>query len=333
MPESQYAKYADAYANPQGPGDARPTAQQIIDQEGLRGAWVGRVVMITGASAGIGVETARAIATTGATIYLPVRSPEKTKESLGDLIKIGQVILLELDLNSLESVRRCASEFLAKSRVLHILIENAGLMAAPEGRTEDGFEIQFGVNHLAHFLLFQLLKDALVAASTPSFNSRVIIVSSSAHRLSSVRFDNINFEGEYVPWLAYGQSKTANLWTANHLARLYGSKGVHTNSLNPSVVRTSLGRFMPDEVVKAAFEDEDTLKEQRSIPQGAAVTVYAAAAKELEGKGGLYLENLVPSKPVEADAGTNDPGYAEWAFDEENEKKLWDLSMKLVGLA
>ncbi|KAL2682813.1 hypothetical protein Neosp_007268 [[Neocosmospora] mangrovei] len=330
---SDYAKYKDAYANPKGAGDARPTAQDVIDQEDLRGKWTDKIVMITGASAGIGVETARALATTGARIYLPVRSPGKTQEALSDLIETGQITLLELDLNSFDSVRKAAGTFLSKEKVLHVLIENAGIMAPPEGRTKDGFETQFGVNHLSHFLLLNLLKDALIAGSTPEFNSRVVILSSAAHRTSSVRFDNYNFEGEYDPWLAYGQSKTANLWTANHFDRLYGFKGVHAYSLNPSVVRTSLGRFMPSEVIKSAFESEATIKEERSIPQGAAVSVYAATAKELEGRGGLYLENLAPSEPTELDTVAEKPGYAPWAFDEENEKKLWDLSLRLVGLA
>ncbi|KAI8666384.1 hypothetical protein NCS57_00862900 [Fusarium keratoplasticum] len=313
---SNYAKYRDAYANPKGAGDARPTAQDIIDQEDLRGKWTDKVVMITGASAGIGVETARAMATTGARIYLPVRSPGKAQEALRDLIETDQVKLLEVNLGSFDSVRKAAAAFLSKEKVLHVLIENAGIMAPPEGRTKDGFETQFGVNHLSHFFLLNLLKDALIAGSTPEFNSRVVILSSSAHHTSSVR-----------------QSKTANLWTANHFDRLYGSKGVHAYSLNPSVVRTSLGRFMPSEAVKAAFENQATLREERNIPQGAAVSVYAATVKELEGRGGLYLENLAPSEPAKPGPVTEEPGYAPWAFDEENEKKLWDLSLQLVGLA
>ncbi|KAI8668083.1 hypothetical protein NCS55_00832400 [Fusarium keratoplasticum] len=330
---SDYAKYRDAYASPKGAGDARPTAQDIIDQEDLRGKWTDKVVMITGASAGIGVETARAMATTGARIYLPVRSPGKAQEALRDLIETDQAKLLEVNLGSFDSVRKAAAAFLSKEKVLHVLIENAGIMAPPEGRTKDGFETQFGVNHLSHFLLLNLLKDALIAGSTPEFNSRVVILSSSAHRTSSVRFDNYNFDGEYDPWLAYGQSKTANLWTANHFDRLYGSKGVHAYSLNPSVVRTSLGRFMPSEAVKAAFENQATLREERNIPQGAAVSVYAATVKELEGRGGLYLENLAPSETAKPGPVTEEPGYAPWAFDEESEKKLWDLSLQLVGLA
>ncbi|RSL60183.1 hypothetical protein CEP54_006865 [Fusarium duplospermum] len=327
---SDYAKCRDAYANPKGAGDARPTAQDIIDQEDLRGKWTNKIIMITGASVGIGVETARAMATTGARIYLPVRSPDKAEEALGNLIKTGQVTLLELDLNSIESVREAAATLPSKEKVLHVLIENAGIMAPPEGHTKDGFETQFGVNHLSHFLNLNLLKGALIAGSAPEFTSRVVTLSSSAHRMSSVRFDNCNFDGEYDPWLAYGQRKTANLWTANHFDRLYGPKGVHAYSVNPSVVRTSLGRFMPTEAVEAAFENQATLREERRIP---AVSVYAATARELEGRGGLHPENLAPSELAKPAPVPEEPGYAPWAFDEEMEKKLWDLSLRLVGLA
>ncbi|KAM0548760.1 hypothetical protein ACHAPJ_009756 [Fusarium lateritium] len=330
---SQYTKYQQAYDDPKGAGDARPTAQDIIDQEGLRDQWKDKTVMITGASTGIGVETARAIATTGAKVYLPVRSLEKTREALGDLMETGQVKLLSLELNSLASVRKCAADFLAQEKALHILIANAGIMVAPEGRTEDGWELQWGVNHLSHFLLIQLLKDTLIASSTPDFSSRLVILSSNAHRISPVMFDDINMEKQgFETWAAYGQSKTANLWTANHFDRLYGPKGVHAYSINPSVVRTSLGRFMKEEDAEAAFQDEATKTEQRSIPQGAAVTVYGAVAKELEGRGGLYLENVRPSKPAAANATVHDPGHATWAHDPELEEKCWALSMKQVGL-
>ncbi|KAB2569735.1 Oxidoreductase [Lasiodiplodia theobromae] len=327
------SQYAAAYANPQGAGDARPTADQIIQDEGVAGQWKGRVILITGASAGIGIETARALAKTGATLYLAQRSPDKTKAALGDLLASGQAHLLHLEMESLESVRQCASEFLSKETKLHVLICNAGVMMTPEGRTVDGFETQIGVNHLAHFLLIQLLKDALIAASTPDFNSRLIILSSSAHRDGEVDFKNINLEGAYDPFKAYTASKTACVWTANHFERLYGSKGVHAWSVNPSVVRTSLGRFMGEENIAAAFENEEVVKENRSVPQGAAPTVWAATAKQLEGKPGQYVENCDIPGPWDRQTGHYGPGYCEWTYDEEKERRLWALSMQMVGLA
>ncbi|ATZ47691.1 hypothetical protein BCIN_03g00030 [Botrytis cinerea B05.10] len=202
------SSYALSHEHPSGPGDARPTAQQIIQDEGIEGQWANKTILITGCSSGLGVETARALAATGATLYLTVRDVAKTKAILGDLLQLDRIHLLTLDLNSLASVRSCASEFLSRSESLNILIENAGVMTTPEGRTMDGFETQIGTNHLGHFLLFQLLKPVLLASATPEFNSRVIILSSVGHRISDVHFENLNLEGEYEPWKAYGQSKT-----------------------------------------------------------------------------------------------------------------------------
>lgn len=163
------------------------------------------------------------------------------------MVDSPQVHLLHLDLNSLASVRACAEEFKAKSQTLNILIENAGVMACPEGRTADGFETQFGNNHLAHFLLFYLLKPVLLASSTLDFNSRVVIVSSAAHRFGSVHFDNISLQGEYKPFKAYAQSKTANIRAANEIDRRYNSQGLHAFSLHPGVIQTELLRHISDE--------------------------------------------------------------------------------------
>ncbi|KAK6592008.1 oxidoreductase [Botrytis cinerea] len=238
------SSYALSHEHPSGPGDARPTAQQIIQDEGIEGQWANKTILITGCSSGLGVETARALAATGATLYLTVRDVAKTKAILGDLLQLDRIHLLTLDLNSLASVRSCASEFLSRSESLNILIENAGVMTTPEGRTMDGFETQIGTNHLGHFLLFQLLKPVLLASATPEFNSRVIILSSVGHRISDVHFENLNLEGEYEPWKAYGQSKTASLWAANHIDRSFGNRGLHAFSLHPGSVNTDLSRHM-----------------------------------------------------------------------------------------
>ena len=215
------------------------TCQQVIEREVLTGKLTDTVILITGASSGIGVETARALYHTGAHLYLPVRDMakgEKVKaeiESDGQQAK-GKIELLQLDLDSLDSVRQCAAAFLAKSKQLNVLICNAGVMAVPEGKTKDGLDVQFGTNHVAHFLLFQLLKGALLSSSTPSFNSRVVIVSSGGHRISPVVFDDLNMDKQpYNPWVAYGQSKTANAYMALELERRYGSRGLHSTSLHP----------------------------------------------------------------------------------------------------
>jgi NAD(P)-dependent dehydrogenase (short-subunit alcohol dehydrogenase family) len=233
-------KYAALHQSPNGPGDARPTAQQIIQDSGLEGNQLaGKVVLITGCSSGLGTETARVLHATGATLYLTARDLSKAKTALGSLATSDRVHLLQLDLNSLASVRTCASAFLSASRTLNIFIANAGVMATPEGRTEDGFETQLGTNHLSHFLLFNLLKDALLASSTPELHSRAVFLSSLAHRWAEVNFDNINLDGVYTGIMGYGQSKTCNLWTANEIERRYGCHGLHAWSVQPGGVRNS----------------------------------------------------------------------------------------------
>lgn len=327
------SRYESIHANPQGPGDARPTAEQIIQDEKLEGKLVGKVIFITGCSAGLGIETARALFKTGATLYLTARNLEKAKKALGDISSSDRVHLLKLDLNSLASVRACAEEFLQRSTCLNIWIANAGVMATPEGRTEDGFETQFGTNHLSHFLLFNLLSQALLASATPESPSRAVILSSVAHRMAEVNFSDLTLSDSYNPWVAYGQSKTASLWTANEIERRYGSKNLHAWSVQPGGVATDLMQHLPEGAKDGWKEDEILSKIFKSPAQGAATTTWGAVAKALEGKGGKYLEDCQISKAwAEAD-GQWGPGFAAWAYDEEKAKKLWDVSSKLVGLA
>ena len=226
--------YAAAHQSTQGPGDARPTALQIVKDNDLEGKLTDKVIFITGCSSGIGIETARALAVTGARIFCSARDLKKGKAALGDILEPGRVELIELDMNSLDSVRACADEFLSKSPKLNVLINNAGVMRTPEGKTVDGFETQFGTNYLAHFLLFNLLKPALLAGSTPAFHSRVVNVSSESHRLSEIHFDNLNLEnGAYDPGVAYAQSKVATIYMANEIETRYGPSGLHGLSLHP----------------------------------------------------------------------------------------------------
>ncbi|KAF2015360.1 NAD(P)-binding protein [Aaosphaeria arxii CBS 175.79] len=323
-------KYEAAHQAPNGPGDARPTAQQILEDEQLQGKWSDKTILITGTSSGIGIETARVLLETGATVYLTARNLTKAKSALGSILDNPRAKLLELDLNSLASVRKCAVEFLKESDKLNIVIANAGIMASPEGRTEDGFELQFGTNHLAHFLLIQLLLPALVKSSTPDFQSRVVVLSSSAHRMGGVHLDDFNLEGKYNPWVAYAQSKTANLYTASELERRYGGQGVHAFSVHPGVIMTGLSQFLPEEALKSWADNPKTATHTKSVEQGAATSVWAATAKALEGKGGLYLEDAQISKPAKPTEDLFDPGYAPHAYDEEKERLLWEKSLELV---
>ncbi|KAJ3547409.1 hypothetical protein NM208_g1528 [Fusarium decemcellulare] len=326
------SRYAATHTNPQGPGDARPTALRIVQDEGLMGKLSGKIALITGGNQGLGLETARALHATGATIFITARSSAKVEQAIRDILSTAGVAEssspiygIELKLDSLASVRAAAKQFLAQSNKLNLLILNAGVMATPEGKTEDGFKTQFGINHLGHFLLFQLLITALLNGSMPLFQSRVISLSSMAHEISGIRFDDYNFEKEtYNPWIAYGQSKTANIYFAAEVERRYGSQGLHAIAVHPGIIYTNLAHSVDPAEMRWMESIKHTVK---SPSQGAATTIYAALSKEWEGQGGKYLSNCVEEHPRGAGTG---PGYASWIYDEEAESRLWRLSNELV---
>ncbi|KAK6200719.1 hypothetical protein LQW54_009600 [Pestalotiopsis sp. IQ-011] len=191
-----------------------------------------------------------------ATLFLTARNLAKAKSALGDLAQSPRVTLLELDLESLDSVRSCAKEFLSRSQKLNVLICNTGVMTPPEGRTKDGFETQFGTNHLSHFLLINLLLPTLISSATPTISSRVVILASIAHRFGEVDFDNYNFDGNYNALAAYAASKTANVWCANEIERRYKEKGVHAWSVQPGSVLTDLARHFSDEAKAGVIRDQ-----------------------------------------------------------------------------
>jgi NAD(P)-dependent dehydrogenase (short-subunit alcohol dehydrogenase family) len=261
--------YTDVYKNPQGPGDARPTALQIVKDNDLVGKLQGKVALITGASSGIGVETARALKTAGMLVFGAVRNLEKAQAALKDDLEPGHLELLKVDMNSLASVRACAGEFPSKSNQLHILVNNAGVMITPEGKTADGFELQFDTNHLAHFLLFQLLKPTLLASATPEFSSRVISLSSVVHRGGAFDFSDpneVNFTNKpYDPVAAYSQSKLATLYMANEIDRRYGAANLHAFNVMPGGIWTGLQASLPDEVTSMWHNDEEFIKRSGAL--------------------------------------------------------------------
>lgn len=245
----------------------------------------------------MGLETAQALKVTGAHIYATARSLPKDEAALAGMLKPekpepGKLNLMHLDLNSLESVRSFAGAFLQTTGgKLNILINNAGVMATPEGTTVDGFDTQFGANHLAHFLLFQLLKPALLASTTSTFHSRVVRVSSIAHRHHSLDFDNIMLSGgEYQPNRAYAHSKLANIYMANEIERRYGARGLHALSLNLGGIASGL-RVNIKEDMDRMLQVPHMAQYMKRTEQGAATTVWAAVGRCWEGKGGEYLED------------------------------------------
>ncbi|KAL0940185.1 oxidoreductase [Colletotrichum truncatum] len=326
------SRYVEEHLNPQGVGDARPTALQIIEDEGAVGALSGKAVLITGCSAGIGVETAKAMYRSGATLFLTARDLSKAQTALNDILQSNRVHLLEMHLESLASVRACAANFLSKSRTLNILICNAGMMTPSNLQTQDGFEAHFGINHLAHFLLFNLLQPALEAGATTNFSSRVVMLSSVAHRFSKLNLEDVNCEQNYDGMLAYGASKTANIWMANEVERKYSSRGIHAWSVHPGAVLTELDRNLSEK--ERAIDHVNPMKQKlaKTLGQGAATTVWAATAKALEGQGGGYLEDVQISKMWEPSNGQFSAGFASYAFDTTKAQALWDISSELIEL-
>ncbi|RAO73390.1 uncharacterized protein BHQ10_009402 [Talaromyces amestolkiae] len=328
------SRYAAAHANPQGPGDARPTALQIVQDEKLENKLIGKVIVITGVTSGIGLETALALAATGATLFLTVRDLEKAKMTLHDLIQSNRVFLVKMDNSSLTSIKVAAAEILSQSKHhVNILINNAGILGGPNLQlTDDGFEAQFATNYLGHFLLFELLKPALIASTTPEFSSRVVNVSSSAARsVGLTTSDNYNFEKtEYDPSIAYAQSKLAMIYMANEIERRYGQNGLHATSVHPGGIATNISRNVSPEIVAMIMEKlKHVLK---STEQGAATTVIAAIGTEWESKGGRYLEDCAESQRGPDDYDVFGVGWTRQMYDAENEARLWKDSLEMLGL-
>ncbi|UPK99752.1 hypothetical protein LCI18_010687 [Fusarium solani-melongenae] len=323
------APYANDHLNPNGPNDARPTALKVIRDEGLDGKLTGKVFLITGCTSGVGVEIARAIHATGADVYITGRQADRRKEVANRILadgKPGKIVYLDMSLNSIASVKKAAANFLELSKTLNVLICNAGIALAPQGTTGDGHETHFGVNYVAHFALS-------MNYATPFWHRQLLMTTSSmVHAMCTFLFHDYNFERTpYEPYAAYGSSKTATLWMANEIERRYGSKGLHATSVHPGAVLT--------EKVTAQMERSDGSMQNpalslymKSIAQGAATTVWAAVGKEWENKGGRYLAEVSEDHPLRgSETDIIRLGYASHAYDEDGEKRLWQLGLKLIG--
>lgn len=319
-----------------GVGNTQRTSLQIVQDQSLEGKLAGKVIVITGASAGIGVETARALSTTGATLILTVRDVSKARTNLADILSSSLLTLVDMDLSSFESIHAAARTILSKSNnQVNILINNAGIMGIPDlTLTRDGYETHFATNHLGHFLLFQLLKPALLSSSSPDFHTRVVNVASSAHRSGTLNESgNYNFEkGGYHFGPAYAQSKLANIYMANEIERRYGEKGLHALSLHPGAIHTELSRNIGSEVVAQMLNNDKLLKMLVTPEQGAATTVVASVGKEWEGKGGKYLEACKEADRGEDDNDVFGVGYVIQTYDPQNEARLWRDSLEAVGI-
>ncbi|KAI5212549.1 hypothetical protein AUEXF2481DRAFT_40497 [Aureobasidium subglaciale EXF-2481] len=337
-PVQAYRPYLNRHEIPNGPRDQRPTAIDVVRDLGLEGKLGNQVILITGCSAGLGVQTARAIYLTGAKIYITVRNEQKGQKAIEAITKDapeGQAVeVVYMDLGDLNSVCAAAKDFVRRSTTLNILINNAGVMNAPKGKTVSGFETHMGANHFGHFLFFQLLKPLLLSSSTHTQTSRVVTLSSYGHTLSPIRFDDMAFEkSEYDPWVAYGQSKTANIYMANSIDRLYGSQGLHAISVHPGVIfDTELMRHTNDDTLASLGGKDVFGKLEKSPEQGAATTVWAALTPHFDEKGGVYCADVGESVAAGENAPVGGAEYVTHAYDQQAEDRLWDLSCRAVGV-
>ncbi|WP_432175584.1 SDR family NAD(P)-dependent oxidoreductase [Streptomyces sp. Tue6028] len=312
------------------------TAAEVIEGVDLSG----KHAVVTGAASGLGAETARALAGAGASVTLAVRNTDAGERSATDIRKAtgnDVVHVGRLDLADKASITAFTS---AWSGPLHILVNNAGVMALPTlERTPDGWEMQFAANHLGHFALALGLHDALAAAG----NARIVSLSSRGHHVSPVEFDDINFTSRaYDPWLAYGQSKTANVLFAVEATNRWAADGITANAVHPGVILgTNLSRYMDPEQfaqLRAAEAAGELGSIQgapfrfKTIAQGSATSVLVATSPQLEGIGGRYFEDNNEAEKLTPEAvGTSAGGVAPYALGPDAAERLWELSRAAMG--
>jgi NAD(P)-dependent dehydrogenase (short-subunit alcohol dehydrogenase family) len=316
---------------------AKSTTEDVLAGIDLKG----KRILVTGVSAGLGVETARALVAHGASVVGAARDLEKAKRATSEVSKAaaetgGSFELIELDLANLKSVRAAADKLVADGRSFDVIIANAGVMATPFGKTQDGFETQFGTNHLGHFVfvnrIAKLIKDG----------GRLVNLASSGHRFSNVDLNDPNFETTpYEPFLAYGRSKTANILFAVAFDQRHRERGIRAAAVHPGGIQTELARHMEpahmEQMIKqineqAAAEGKEPFQ-FKTVFLGAATSVWAAVVALAEEVGGRYCENCHVSEVVADDArlGMLDEGVRGYALDPENAKALWKKSEEMVG--
>jgi NAD(P)-dependent dehydrogenase (short-subunit alcohol dehydrogenase family) len=316
---------------------ATSTTDDVLSGVNLKG----KRILVTGVSAGLGVETTRSLAAHGAQVVGAARDLNKAKAATEQVRKDaaangGSFELVELDLANLKSVRACADKLLAKGELFDVIIANAGVMATPLGHTADGFETQFGTNHLGHFVLVNRI------ASLIRDGGRLINLSSSGHRYANVDLDDPNFERTpYEPFIGYGRSKTANILFAVAFDKRHRDRAVRAAAVHPGGIKTELGRYVePGRMEKVINEINQQLAAQgkgpfqwKSIPQGAATSVWAAAVARPDEICGQYCENchvghIVPDNVTITAISEGVRGYA---LDAKNAEALWKKSEELVG--
>jgi len=314
-----------------GPFGATSTTDEVLEGVDLSG----KRILVTGVSAGLGVETARVLAAHGAKVVGAARDLAKarraTEEVVAQAAHGGGLELVELDLASLASVRACADALVADGRKFDLVIANAGVMACPKGETSDGFETQFGTNHLGHFVLVNRI------ASLMKPGSRLVNLSSSGHRFADVDLEDPNFaHTPYAEFVAYGRSKTANILFAVEFDRRHREAGVRATAVHPGGIQTELGRYMTAEVRETLIASINANQPQgapafsyKSIPQGAATSVWAGVVAPADAVAAHFCEDCHVAEIVD-DPGLR-AGVRAYALDPEHAKALWAKSEEMVG--
>ena len=316
---------------------ATSTTEDVLSGINLRG----KRILVTGASAGLGVETARSLAAHGAKVVGAARDLKKAKTATAMVQKDatangGSLELIELDLANLKSVRACADGLLKKGEPFDVVIANAGVMATPFGHTADGFETQFGTNHLGHFVLVNRIASLIRAGG------RLINLSSSGHRFSNVDLEDPNFERTpYEPFVAYGRSKTANILFAVAFDKRHRERGVRAAAVHPGGIQTELARYMEPGRIEKLLEQINQEQaaegkgpyQWKTIPQGAATSVWAAVVAVADEIGSRYCENCHVGKvvPDHVNISVTSEGVRGYALDPNNAEALWKKSEELVG--
>src|SRR5580700_11076310 len=301
----------------------------------------GKRILVSGVSAGLGIETARALAAHGAHVVGAARDLKKAEAATAEVRRVaatagGSFELVALDLANLKSVRECADKLLAKGQFYDVLIANAGVMATPFGYTTDKFEMQFGTNHLGHFVLVNRIAPLIRRGG------RLINLSSAGHRYSNVDLDDPNFERTpYEPFVAYGRSKTANILFSVAFDRRHRERGVRAVAVHPGGIQTELGRYMDpgrlqqliDQISAQRVAAGEPPFQWKTVPQGAATSVWAAVVASPEEVGGRYCEDCHVASVVANDAAvtTIGDGVRAYAVDPNNAEALWKKSEELVG--
>ena len=306
---------------------AKSEPSEILDGINLSG----KTAIVTGGYSGIGIETTRALSEAGANVIIPARRTEEAMVALDGIIPKDHIF--EMDLSDLDSIKRFTD--LVKSNLsLSILINNAGIMACAESKTSNGWDLQFAVNHIGHFVLTHELIDSMDQSS----GARIINLSSTAHKFSGICWDDIHFSNSYDKWVSYGQSKTATSLFSIELDRRLKDKNIRSFAVHPGGIFTPLQRHLQqEEMVAMGWLNEDgSLSELakagfKSSTQGASTSLWAATSSQLDNKGGLYCENcdvanLAGGSPEERYFGVRD-----WAVDSDEAKKLWHSTEKLLA--